>query len=121
MIEAQTLTKKFGDFAATDHVDFQVKRGEIFGLLGPNGAGTPQMQNYQLVDTQGYPFDKYTGTYGSKGSLVIPCTVESNVRKLHEFLFESELYTPSAELTDLSEEIEDFSGKDEEDALDYGY
>ncbi|MDC6120129.1 ATP-binding cassette domain-containing protein [Serratia rubidaea] len=39
VIEAQNLTKKFGDFAATDHVDFQVKRGEIFGLLGPNGAG----------------------------------------------------------------------------------
>lgn len=39
VIEAQQLTKKFGDFAATDHVDFQVKRGEIFGLLGPNGAG----------------------------------------------------------------------------------
>ena len=38
VIEAQQLTKKFGDFAATDHVDFQVKRGEIFGLLGPNGA-----------------------------------------------------------------------------------
>src|SRR5690606_9044846 len=35
VIEAQNLTKKFGDFAATDHVDFQVKRGEIFGLLGP--------------------------------------------------------------------------------------
>ncbi|HAT3835670.1 TPA: ABC transporter ATP-binding protein [Morganella morganii] len=39
VIEAVSLTKKFGDFAATDHVDFQVKRGEIFGLLGPNGAG----------------------------------------------------------------------------------
>jgi len=39
VIEAQQLTKKFGDFAATDHVDFSVKRGEIFGLLGPNGAG----------------------------------------------------------------------------------
>lgn len=39
VIEAQQLTKKFGDFSATDHVDFQVKRGEIFGLLGPNGAG----------------------------------------------------------------------------------
>lgn len=39
VIEARNLTKKFGDFAATDHVDFQVKRGEIFGLLGPNGAG----------------------------------------------------------------------------------
>ncbi|MEY1424068.1 ATP-binding cassette domain-containing protein [Morganella morganii] len=39
VIEAVSLTKKFGDFAATDHVNFQVKRGEIFGLLGPNGAG----------------------------------------------------------------------------------
>lgn len=39
VIEAQSLTKKFGDFTATDHVNFAVKRGEIFGLLGPNGAG----------------------------------------------------------------------------------
>lgn len=39
VIEARNLTKKFGDFAATDTVNFQVKRGEIFGLLGPNGAG----------------------------------------------------------------------------------
>ncbi|PTI95623.1 ABC transporter ATP-binding protein, partial [Staphylococcus succinus] len=39
VIEAKELTKKFGDFAATDHVNFAVKRGEIFGLLGPNGAG----------------------------------------------------------------------------------
>jgi len=39
VIEAQSLTKQFGPFFATDHVSFQVKRGEIFGLLGPNGAG----------------------------------------------------------------------------------
>ncbi len=39
VIEARVLTKKFGDFSATDHVSFAVKRGEIFGLLGPNGAG----------------------------------------------------------------------------------
>ncbi|EKT61765.1 ATP-binding cassette domain-containing protein [Providencia burhodogranariea] len=39
VIEARNLTKKFGDFSATDTVNFQVKRGEIFGLLGPNGAG----------------------------------------------------------------------------------
>ena len=45
VIEAQSLTKKFGDFAATDHVDFQVKRGEIFGLLGPNGAGKTTVFN----------------------------------------------------------------------------
>jgi len=39
VIQAEHLTKKFGDFAATDDVTFKVARGEIFGLLGPNGAG----------------------------------------------------------------------------------
>ncbi len=39
VVEAAALTKRFGSFTATDHVDFAVKRGEIFGLLGPNGAG----------------------------------------------------------------------------------
>jgi ABC-2 type transport system ATP-binding protein len=39
VVEAVELTKMFGDFAATNHVNFKVKRGEIFGLLGPNGAG----------------------------------------------------------------------------------
>lgn len=39
VIEACQLTRVFGEFVATDHVDFKVKRGEIFGLLGPNGAG----------------------------------------------------------------------------------
>lgn len=39
VIEAKDLTRTFGDFIATDHVNFAIKRGEIFGLLGPNGAG----------------------------------------------------------------------------------
>ncbi|MEO6846148.1 MAG: ATP-binding cassette domain-containing protein [Chthoniobacterales bacterium] len=39
VIEADNLTKQFGDFVATDKVTFQVQRGEIYGLLGPNGAG----------------------------------------------------------------------------------
>ncbi|MBB5350992.1 ABC-2 type transport system ATP-binding protein [Haloferula luteola] len=39
VIEAHELTKRFGDFTATDHVSFEVQRGEIYGLLGPNGAG----------------------------------------------------------------------------------
>jgi len=39
LIEAKALTKKFGNFTATDNIDFEIKRGEIFGFLGPNGAG----------------------------------------------------------------------------------
>ncbi|MGP8336886.1 MAG: ATP-binding cassette domain-containing protein [Methanosarcinaceae archaeon] len=38
-IEVENLTKKFDDFTAVNHLDFEVKNGEIFGFLGPNGAG----------------------------------------------------------------------------------
>ncbi|CUA84679.1 ABC-type multidrug transport system, ATPase component [Gulbenkiania indica] len=38
-IEAQGLTKRFGDFVAVGDVSFRVRPGEIFGLLGANGAG----------------------------------------------------------------------------------
>src|SRR5574344_605610 len=39
IIDADRLTKQFGNFTAVDHITFQVKRGEIFGFLGANGAG----------------------------------------------------------------------------------
>ena len=39
VITAENLTKRFGDFVATDHISFSVRRGEIFGFLGANGAG----------------------------------------------------------------------------------
>ncbi|GAA4241400.1 ABC transporter ATP-binding protein [Winogradskyella damuponensis] len=39
VIEAQNLTKMFGDFTAVNAISFEVKKGEIFGFLGANGAG----------------------------------------------------------------------------------
>jgi ABC-2 type transport system ATP-binding protein len=56
VIEARELTRKFGSFTAADHVNFQVRGGEIFGLLGPNGAGkstTFKMMCGLLVPTSG--------------------------------------------------------------------
>jgi ABC-2 type transport system ATP-binding protein len=38
-IEASDLTKYYGDFCAVDHINFDVRKGEVFGFLGPNGAG----------------------------------------------------------------------------------
>jgi len=39
VIEVTGLRKRFGDFEAVSGVDFNVRKGEIFGFLGPNGAG----------------------------------------------------------------------------------
>ena len=38
-IEAQELSKRFGDFAAVAGVSFSIARGEIFGFIGSNGCG----------------------------------------------------------------------------------
>lgn len=39
VIRTKGLTKVYGDLVAVDHLDFEVRAGEIFGLLGQNGAG----------------------------------------------------------------------------------
>jgi ABC-2 type transport system ATP-binding protein len=33
------MTKRFGDLTAVNHIDLQVRTGEICGFLGPNGSG----------------------------------------------------------------------------------
>ena len=39
VIEAEALTKRFGNLTAVDGINFSVSDGEVFGFLGPNGAG----------------------------------------------------------------------------------
>ncbi|MDR3393962.1 MAG: ATP-binding cassette domain-containing protein [Parasulfuritortus sp.] len=39
VIRVSGLRRRFGEFWAVDGVDFEIRRGEIFGLLGANGAG----------------------------------------------------------------------------------
>lgn len=39
LLEAQSVSKKFGNFTALNQVSISVPKGSIFGLLGPNGAG----------------------------------------------------------------------------------
>jgi len=55
-IEAQNLTRRFGDFVAVDAVSFRIGRGEIFGFLGSNGCGkttTMKMLTGLLPATEG--------------------------------------------------------------------
>lgn len=71
---------------------------EILALL-PNAA------DYTIAETTGFPFDKTTGTVGSKGSCVIAQGLEQNVVQLHEFLFEEKDYVPSKTVTLINNKI----------------
>lgn len=39
MIETRQLTKRYGDLIAVNHIDLQLKEGDVFGFIGPNGSG----------------------------------------------------------------------------------
>src|SRR5512142_88809 len=39
VIKVENLTRRFGDFVAVDHINFEVQAGEVVGYLGPNGSG----------------------------------------------------------------------------------
>jgi len=56
LIKARGLTKKYDQFMAVDHIDFEVYKGECVGFLGPNGAGkttTVRMIYCFLPSTEG--------------------------------------------------------------------
>ncbi len=56
VIEAKDLTKRFGNFVAVDHINFNIKQGEIYAFLGPNGCGkttTMKMITGLLPATEG--------------------------------------------------------------------
>lgn len=87
-------------------VQTSLSKEEIFTM----GAG---MLSYDFSETTGFPFKHYEATIESKGSVVIPTTLEYNVRRLHEFLFKEENYQPSATVLQRSETITGITG--------YGY
>jgi ABC-2 type transport system ATP-binding protein len=39
VVFVENLTRRFGDFVAVDHINFEISPGEVVGYLGPNGSG----------------------------------------------------------------------------------
>jgi ABC-2 type transport system ATP-binding protein len=56
VIKVENLTRTFGEFVAVDHINFDVRAGEVVGYLGPNGSGkttTIRMLLGLLAPTEG--------------------------------------------------------------------
>ncbi|GAA5520338.1 ATP-binding cassette domain-containing protein [Aliifodinibius salicampi] len=56
VIEVNNISKSFGETQAVQKVDFEVRKGRIFGLLGPNGAGKTtaiRMINHIIIPDSG--------------------------------------------------------------------
>ncbi len=118
VIEAEQLTRRFGDFTAVDNISLQVAPGEIFGFLGANGAGkTTAMRIFcgLLEPTSGRArvagFDAMSeaekikqqiGYMSQKFSLYGKLTVKENIRFFAGIygLSRRELKEKSAEIVD---------------------
>lgn len=73
---------------------------EILSLLG-------SIAEYEVGENTGFPFEsnRTTGNIGSKGSCVVPYSLEENVELLHAYLFESETYTVSDSVSEYSDKV----------------
>ena len=94
-VSVQKLEKKFGAFTAVNKINFEVKRGEIFGFLGPNGAGksttirmlcgiiTPTSGTGQVggfdINREQEKIKQHIGYMSQKFSLYDDLTVEENI------------------------------------------
>lgn len=68
------------------------------------------IKKYKLADTAGFPFEMDDMTLGSKGFIVVPVNLESNVLELHKYLFGDENYEVSAKVKAYSDRISSDTG-----------
>lgn len=99
--------------AVFPEVSTNLSTNQIIGLA-------TKLKDYKMEKTTAYPFTKKAATLGAAGSVLVPCTLESNARKVYEFLYKNYDYTPSDNLIKLSQKIINNTGFKEKDAIDYG-
>jgi len=102
VVEVKDLTKVYDHIMAVDHINFEVKKGEVFGFLGPNGAGkttTIRMLTGLSKPTSGTAhvlgFDVDSGLVAAKKYIgVVPemSNLYDELSALENLLFMAQLY-----------------------------
>lgn len=113
MIEAMFNKVKSSDLSTLNsmldeifpQIETNLKMNDILSM-GMNVA------KYQITSTTGFPFDKSTISLSGIGDCVVPITLEDNVIKLHDYLFEQDDDTVSNEVYDISNQIIENTGLD---------
>ena len=86
-------------------VKTSLSKSQIFDM----GAG---MLSYSFDETCGFPYEHTGKNIDGKGDVVIPDTLETNVKELHKFLFADNDYMPSDVVVHRSEKIAEMGGID---------
>ena len=68
------------------------------------------ISKFHLGETTGFPQARGDASMPGKGSVVVPATLETNVARLHEFLFGTENYVPSDTVKSISKKIASDTG-----------
>lgn len=93
--------------AVLPNVQTSLDLEDIISMLGMIG-------DFNVTVSDGFPFEgmRNGGTIGTNGSCVVPTSLEDNVARLHELLYDEEDYEPS-------KEVKSFSAIIEADTKDY--
>lgn len=73
--------------------------------------------SYEIKSTTGFPFELTTKTISPMGDTVVPADLITNVKELHEYLFEDTNYVPSQTVQTISDTIVNNTGITTESAL----
>ncbi len=65
---------------------------------------------YEIGNTVGFPFAYTPMTHETKGSIIVPADLSSNVSALHEFLFNETGYVPTGKVQSISSSIQSETG-----------
>jgi LCP family protein required for cell wall assembly len=81
------------------NINTNLKKSEMLSMV-------KAMRGYSTNDMRGFPFKRAAVTLGSKGSVVVPCDLSTNVKQLHKFLYGADTaYTVSDTVKEYSQHI----------------